>query len=237
LSQLLSIKEYPSDMQNVLTLYAEGYSLADFLVQAGGKARYLEFLETAHRHGWDRAIAEHYNLKDVSDLESRWNSWVMAGSPQLKIPKDTQLASNENTTPAETQTASAEFERPVIRGQSPEQAPAASEQRVASAPETKPTVPLPETKTSEVREESPGWRRMREHLKEIPEDFVNPANDPIRRPGSKVTETAEVETMVQTAVANEQSPWTEAPSPPTRAAFNESPPPAPDEPVFRFELD
>ena len=45
LAKLLVIKEYPSDMQDVLTLYAQGYSLVDFLVQRGGRARYLAFLD------------------------------------------------------------------------------------------------------------------------------------------------------------------------------------------------
>ena len=37
LTSLISMKEYPGDMQSVLTLYAEGYSLADYLVQSGGE--------------------------------------------------------------------------------------------------------------------------------------------------------------------------------------------------------
>jgi hypothetical protein len=237
LNKLLAIKEYPSDMQAVLTLYAEGYSLADFLVQAGGKARYLEFLETAHRHGWDRAIEQHYSLKGVSELESRWNNWVMAGSPQLKIPKDTQLASHE-AGQKETQTAEADFERPVIRAQSPEQAPASPEQHVASAlqsapPETPSAVPLP--KTAEIREVSPGWRRMREQLKEIPEDFVNPANDPVR--AQALSETAQAETAIEPAGTNR---GTEPPR--SSLSFDTAQPPAApprssNEPVFRFELN
>ena len=39
LRQLLNIKEYPENMQDVLTLYAEGYSLADYLVQQKGARR------------------------------------------------------------------------------------------------------------------------------------------------------------------------------------------------------
>ncbi len=225
LTKLLSIKEYPRDMQSVLTLYAEGYSLADFLVQAGGKKRYLDFLETAHRDGWDRAIAEHYRLKNVNDLESRWNNWVMAGSPELNIPKDSQLAANESQPARETKTASAEFERPVIRGQSPEVTPAPPEERVAAAPqpEPKPTIPLPQTR--EVREESPGWRRMREQLKDIPEDFVNPAHDPARQIESSPTETTQAE-----VAASKDNPA----FPPANAAASS---PASNEPAFRFELN
>ncbi len=227
LSKLLAIKEYPREMQAVLTLYAEGYSLADFLVQAGGKARFLEFLETAHRHGWDRAIQQHYNLDGVGDLETRWNDWVLAGSPQLKIPAGSQVASSEKPEPARQEAPPAEeFERPIIRGQSPEQPANEPEVKVAEAvtssvPET---VPLPQT-----RQDSPGWRRMREQLKEIPADFVNPANDPTRM--AETADRAQTKTVVR--VSDAPSGWTDGSRPQPEAVA----PPNSGEPVFRFELE
>jgi hypothetical protein len=92
LKDLLAMKEYPEDMENVLALYAEGYSLADFLVQGGGKVRYLKFLEAAHHRGWDAALHEHYSLENVADLERRWDSWILAGSPPLAQPDGEQVA-------------------------------------------------------------------------------------------------------------------------------------------------
>src|SRR3990172_13380252 len=86
------MKEYPRDMQSVLTLYAQGYSLADYLVQKGGKVCYLQFLEDAHRRDWNVAIKSFYGLKGVEELETRWNGWVMAGSPSLVAPEGQQLA-------------------------------------------------------------------------------------------------------------------------------------------------
>ncbi len=87
LTSLISMKEYPSDMQAVLTLYAEGYSLSDYLVQSGGetgKERFLRFLQDAHEHDWNHAIRTWYGLPDVTSLERRWNNWVMAGSPEIR---------------------------------------------------------------------------------------------------------------------------------------------------------
>jgi hypothetical protein len=92
LRRLLSMKEYPKGMQSVLTLYAEGYALAEYLVQQGGKARYLAFLEDAHRHGWDRALQRHYKIKGVDALEQGWEEWVIAGSPQLPRQDGVKLA-------------------------------------------------------------------------------------------------------------------------------------------------
>ena len=116
LRNLLSMTEYPSEMQQVLTLYAEGYSLADFLLQRGGKKRYLMFLEDAHKNGWDEAIAKLYKYKNVEQLEQSWGKWIIAGSPSLQLPAGQQLAANESKRQKAT-----ENKNLVIRSQSPEQ--------------------------------------------------------------------------------------------------------------------
>ncbi|MBC7815493.1 MAG: hypothetical protein IAG10_01180 [Planctomycetaceae bacterium] len=92
LRELLSITEYPKNMQHVLTLYAEGYSLADFLVQKGGKSRFLAFMQDAHVSGWDAALRRHYEEDNVEALESKWSSWVIAGSPGLRLPEGELVA-------------------------------------------------------------------------------------------------------------------------------------------------
>jgi hypothetical protein len=101
LQQLLQIKEYPQDMQDVLTLYAEGYSLADYLVQQKGehgKAIYLKFLDDAHHHGWDAAFKQHYETS-VAEVEQKWTGWILAGSPTITPAGDTLLASAEQPEP------------------------------------------------------------------------------------------------------------------------------------------
>lgn len=92
LRELLSITEYPKNMQHVLTLYAEGYLLADFLVQKGGKSRFLAFMQDAHESGWDASLRKHYEEENVESLESKWSQWVIAGSPSLRRPNGELLA-------------------------------------------------------------------------------------------------------------------------------------------------
>lgn len=111
LRQLMSIKEYPSSMQRVLTLYAQGYSLSDYLIQKKGRENFLEFLQTAHQHGWDNALRKHYKLKSIEHLEGKWDNWVMAGSPRLNLPDGHLLAADDRKSP----------EPEVYRGQSPEE--------------------------------------------------------------------------------------------------------------------
>lgn len=116
LKQLLAMKEYPEDMQNVLALYAEGYSLADFLVQHGGKVRYLQFLEDAHHNGWEAAVQHHYQCGNVEDLERHWDDWIIAGSPRIVQPEGQMLAAAR----PDADGSAANESRPVVRSQSPE---------------------------------------------------------------------------------------------------------------------
>jgi hypothetical protein len=98
LRQLLQIKEYPSDMQDVLTLYAEGYSLADFLVQQKGeqgRATFLAFLGDALDGGWPRAFHKHYAVTNIDQFENEWKGWIMAGSPPLSTAEGTLVANSD----------------------------------------------------------------------------------------------------------------------------------------------
>jgi hypothetical protein len=117
LASLLNIKDYPRDMQDVMTLYAEGYSLAELLVQEGGRARYLKFLNDAHQQGWERAVQTHYGYRSVESLEQRWRDWVIAGSPELDLPRDQQLAD------ASRAGAPSGLKAPIVRGQKPSEDP------------------------------------------------------------------------------------------------------------------
>src|SRR3990172_4504777 len=143
------MKEYPRDMQSVLTLYAQGYSLADYLVQNGGKARYLQFLEDAHRRDWNVAIKSFYGLKGVEDLETRWNGWVVAGSPSLGVPEGGQLA--DAGAPA---TQDPEL---TIRSQNPE-APGTPEPQALLRKDEQPRKDKQHKSGGEERHASPGHR-------------------------------------------------------------------------------
>lgn len=110
---LLSMKQYPRDNDQVLAMYAQGYSLVEFLLQRKGRKHFLNFLNDAHHRGWDRAIATFYGSKGIEQLEQKWSSWVLAGSPRLDLPKGQLLASAETSGPS-TRSGS------VVRSQGPE---------------------------------------------------------------------------------------------------------------------
>jgi hypothetical protein len=155
LKTLLEIKQYPENQQELLTLYAEGHSLADFLIQRAGKREYVRLMAMAHERGWEESVKSLYGYKSVTQLEQDWDQWVMAGSQNLSIPKGSQIASR-------TQPSTKE---PTIRAQSPDTGIKLGEPVHLTAPE----LPIPREKrdTREVAsnsDDSPS--RSRSNLQE-----------------------------------------------------------------------
>jgi len=123
LKKLLPMKEYPPDMRDVMTLYAEGYSLAELLVQRGGKALYLKFLNDAHYHGWEKAAQQNYGYRGIDEMEQEWQGWIIAGSPPIQPDGQVVAAAApavKPTTVAKTSVATTTTPPgTIIRGQSP----------------------------------------------------------------------------------------------------------------------
>lgn len=80
-SQMFAMTEYPRD---IMPLYAEGYSLAEFLIQSGGRRKYVEFIDDGLKsNDWPAAVRRHYGAKDLAALQNTWLAWVSQGSPPL----------------------------------------------------------------------------------------------------------------------------------------------------------
>ncbi|QDT53311.1 hypothetical protein Pan44_13270 [Caulifigura coniformis] len=138
LAQLLQIDEYPKDMQKVLALYAEGYSLADFLVKwhgDRGKQVYLEFLKDALATNWESAFRKHYGFQSLAELDQHWDRWVIAGSPEIRRDDAALALANQpaaRPSPSGVIAVAAAEETPrarpgkeiMVRGQSEQPAPA-----------------------------------------------------------------------------------------------------------------
>ncbi len=81
-NKMFAMKEYPPDM---LPLYAQGYSLARYLIMQGGKRKYVQYVgEGMQTDNWPAATRKYYGHKDLSDLQVTWLDWVRAGSPRLQ---------------------------------------------------------------------------------------------------------------------------------------------------------
>lgn len=111
LKTLLEMKNYPKDHQQILTLYAEGHSLADFLIQRSDKQTYLRFLQLAYEESWTTAFKKFFQFESIDAVETVWDKWVLAGSPSLRLPEGSQVADNKSKPSREL---------PTVRGQSPD---------------------------------------------------------------------------------------------------------------------
>jgi hypothetical protein len=89
-NRMFTMKQYPND---IMPLYAQGYSLASFLIQKGGKRKFLDFLadgmEAEQDSGgsvtaWSAAIKRHYGIAHTGALQNTWLAWVSKGSPPLR---------------------------------------------------------------------------------------------------------------------------------------------------------
>jgi len=69
LRRLFSLREYPAD---VMVLYAQGFSVSEFLVNRSSRPAFLNFLADASRQGWDNAVQQHYGFRNVEELEQAW---------------------------------------------------------------------------------------------------------------------------------------------------------------------
>ncbi len=116
--QMFAMKEYPPD---VLPLYSQGYSLARYLIDQGGRQEFLEFVgDGLKSENWSEALNKHYGVANLKSLQDQWLTWVKQGSPDLSQQKSTiALASAKRKLPSS--------DTPVFRAQSDDrQSPTAS---------------------------------------------------------------------------------------------------------------
>jgi len=81
-NQMFAMTEYPRD---VMPLYAQGYTLAEFLIQRGGRRKYVEFLaDGLESSDWPAMVRAHYGIRDLGTLQNTWLTWVRQGFPDPK---------------------------------------------------------------------------------------------------------------------------------------------------------
>ena len=90
--RMFAMTEYPQD---VLPLYAQGHSLAKFLIYQRGKREFLAFIADGLQDGnWPRALHQHYEYRNLVVLQSTWLDWVKQGRPPLELASNAQPTKN-----------------------------------------------------------------------------------------------------------------------------------------------
>jgi hypothetical protein len=80
-NDMFRMKEYPAD---ILPLYSQGYSLARYLIQQGGKRKFVNYVgEGMQTNNWTATTKKHYGFTSLSDLQVTWVEWVRSGSPDI----------------------------------------------------------------------------------------------------------------------------------------------------------
>ena len=92
LRRLFSLKEYPRE---VMCLYAQGYSMADYLVKRSDRRTFLAFVGHGMHSGWDHASQSFYGHRTVEELEEAWLKHLRDSKHQ----PDTILAKEQGKTP------------------------------------------------------------------------------------------------------------------------------------------
>lgn len=69
LGYLFSLTQYPND---VMVLYAQGFSICRYLVDQSDRATFLQFVQHGQNQGWDNAVQTYYRLPSVNALETAW---------------------------------------------------------------------------------------------------------------------------------------------------------------------
>ncbi len=118
-NHMFAMRDYPDD---ILPLYSQGYSLARYLIAAGGKQKFIRYVgDGLATNNWTAATQKHYGHRSLGELQQSWLSWVKRGSPLEPAPSlagnepvPSKTVSNSKDTPVQLAT----FQRDVADGRS-----------------------------------------------------------------------------------------------------------------------
>jgi hypothetical protein len=123
LRRLFCLREYPGD---VMALYAEGFSVANYLVATSSRQTFLGFV--AHGmsgNGWDSAVRTFYHYNRVEDLEEAWLTHLRNTKRQPTLLAQNTghgLTADQTHRVIVRQTVPPMLPAPVFRGQSEQEA-------------------------------------------------------------------------------------------------------------------
>lgn len=184
LRTLMTMMTYPRTGEDVITLYAEGYSVVRFLVESSNKRAFLDFLADGIQPqiGWDRALNKHYGLRNIEQLEQVWLKWMLSWCNPQALLQDhpgkstTLVASNNSNNSSQSQAARVDTRNNVsavsgtrtgtsvvIRGNNPGEELSSSTPAQTADSLDRPWSPVDAT-PSMPTSAPPGWKPLRANL-------------------------------------------------------------------------
>jgi hypothetical protein len=118
---MFRLGEYPDDQ---MPLYAQGFSLAEFLIMQQGHRHYVDFASAGMKtENWPQAMKDYYGYDNLGELQNKWVNWVDAGCPDLnqiahnqpiKVSETTQYIASRDFMPVNQPMILARATRPAI---------------------------------------------------------------------------------------------------------------------------
>jgi hypothetical protein len=69
--ELFALADYPTAERRD-AFYGESASLVAFLIERDSPAKFLEFLQTGQKQGFEQALAEYYEIRSLAELDAHW---------------------------------------------------------------------------------------------------------------------------------------------------------------------
>ena len=92
-NRMFSMTEYPRD---IMPLYAQGFTLCEFLVQQSGRREFIEYLRDGLEDGqWAAATNEHFGYGSLGELQQAWVAWVGRDFPAIERAIDRPVVNPE----------------------------------------------------------------------------------------------------------------------------------------------
>ena len=96
LRDLFTLADYPRQDEKVMCLYAQGFSVCDYLVKKSDRKTFLAFVHQGMQTGWDNAAKTYYGHRSVEELEQAW----LKQMHETRRQPGTQVAqANQNPAP------------------------------------------------------------------------------------------------------------------------------------------
>jgi len=150
LKHLFQMKEYPKDM---IVVYAQGYSVCQYLIDNGGRQKFLQFVGKGMKNdnkNWEEAI-KMYGYSSTDELQEAWIAALhkpparVAARNNDSRPSGALTASRGPETRSSAVTGLVMLEPPVVaRGVAPEERRASPATKAASPPPVLPKLLPPE---------------------------------------------------------------------------------------------
>jgi hypothetical protein len=77
-----------------MCLYAQSFSVCDYLVKRSNRQHFLNFVGHGMQHGWDAASKSYFGHNSVEELEQAWLQYLRDTKNR---PQDPVFAANTNT--------------------------------------------------------------------------------------------------------------------------------------------